>query len=100
LLRWLKQLLPARHREPSPTGPSQTVFQALRLIKAKYDAAATTDENRRHWRNADDLSANAANSAEVRRLLRIRCRYEVAGLRLGLRPAGVVAARQMKVVVC
>jgi lambda family phage portal protein len=73
LLRWLKQLLPARPREPS-----QTVFQALRLIKAKYDAAATTDENRRHWRNADDLSANAANNAEVRRLLRIRCRYEVA----------------------
>ncbi len=57
---------------------SPTVFQALRLIKARYDAAATTDENRRHWQHADDLSANAANSAEVRRLLRVRCRYEVA----------------------
>ncbi|MCA9090822.1 MAG: phage portal protein, partial [Planctomycetaceae bacterium] len=73
MLRWLRQILPARRSEPSPT-----VFQTLRLIKAKYDAAATTDENRRHWRNADDLSANAANNAEVRRLLRIRSRYEVA----------------------
>ena len=73
MLRWLRQFLPARRTEPS-----QTVFQTLRLIKAKYDAAATTDENRRHWRNADDLSANAANNAEVRRLLRIRSRYEVA----------------------
>lgn len=54
------------------------MFQALRLIKARYDAAATTDENRRHWANADDLSANAANSPDVRRLLRIRSRYEVA----------------------
>ncbi|MBX3452664.1 MAG: phage portal protein [Planctomycetaceae bacterium] len=73
MLRWLRQFLPAPRSEPS-----QTVFQTLRLIKAKYDAAATTDENRRHWRNADDLSANAANNAEVRRLLRIRSRYEVA----------------------
>ena len=73
MFRWLRHLLPARRPEPS-----QTVFQALRLIKAKYDAAATTDENRRHWRNADELSANAANNAEVRRLLRIRSRYEVA----------------------
>lgn len=54
------------------------MFQALRLIKARYDAAATTDENRRHWQHADDLSANAANNAEVRRLLRVRSRYEVA----------------------
>ena len=38
----------------------------------------TTDENRRHWANADGLSANAANSAEVRRTLRNRARYEVA----------------------
>lgn len=53
-------------------------FAKLRAILARYDAAATTDENRRHWRNADALSANGANSPEVRRLLRIRCRYEVA----------------------
>jgi capsid protein len=38
----------------------------------------TNDENRRHWANADNLSANAANSPLVRRLLRNRSRYEVA----------------------
>ena len=54
------------------------MFQALRLIKARYDAAATTDENRRHWLHADELSANAANSPDVRRLLRVRSRYEAA----------------------
>ena len=45
-------------------------------IRAKYDAAQTTDENRKHWRLADDLSANAANSFEVRQRLRRRTRYE------------------------
>ncbi len=76
MLRWFRHFLPARL--PAPAIPSPSVFQALRLIKARYDAAATTPENRRHWAQADDLSANAANSADVRRLLRIRCRYEIA----------------------
>lgn len=43
---------------------------------AKYDAARTTPDNRKHWANADGLSANAANSPEVRRVLRNRARYE------------------------
>jgi len=73
LLGWLRQLLPSR----TPT-PSSAVAQALRLIRARYDAATTNDENRRHWANADNLSANAANSPDVRRLLRNRARYEVA----------------------
>lgn len=47
-------------------------------IRARYDAALTTDNNRRHWANADGLSANAANSPTVRRILRNRSRYEVA----------------------
>ncbi len=70
---WLRHLLPSRRPVPSPA-----VMQALRLIRARYDAAATSDENRRHWANADNLSANAANSPDVRRLLRNRARYEVA----------------------
>ncbi len=45
---------------------------------AKYDAAQTTDDNMRHWAQADGLSADAANSPEVRRTLRNRARYEVA----------------------
>jgi len=57
---------------------SRSPGRTMRAIRARYDAAATTDENRRHWANADGLSANAANSAEVRRILRNRARYEVA----------------------
>jgi lambda family phage portal protein len=38
----------------------------------------TNDDNRRHWANADGLSADAAASPEVRRVLRNRARYEVA----------------------
>ena len=52
--------------------------RAWRIIRAKYDAAQTTPNNRRHWANADLLSADAAASPEVRRILRSRSRYEVA----------------------
>ena len=34
-------------------------------VRSRYDAAATTDENRRHWANADLLSAGAANNPAV-----------------------------------
>ena len=51
---------------------------AFRPISARYDAASTNNDNRRHWAGADGLSANAANSAEVRRILRNCARYEVA----------------------
>jgi lambda family phage portal protein len=50
----------------------------LRSLFARYDAAATNLDNYRHWANADDLSANAAASPDVRRILRNRSRYEVA----------------------
>src|SRR5262245_63903079 len=50
----------------------------MRVVRGRYDAASTTDDNRRHWANADGLSANAANSPDVRRVLRNRARYEVA----------------------
>lgn len=49
---------------------------AERSLKAMYDAAQTTDENSRHWRFADDLSAAASNSLAVRQVLRRRSRYE------------------------
>ncbi len=51
---------------------------AVRRATARYDAAQITADNTRHWANADALSADAANSAGVRRLLRNRARYEVA----------------------
>jgi capsid protein len=47
-------------------------------VRGRYDAVFTTDENRRHWSNADLLSANAAVNPQVHRTLRSRARYEVA----------------------
>ncbi len=69
MFRWLVNLLASK---PPSTR------RAARVIRARYDAAVTNADNRRHWANADGLSANAANSSEVRRVLRNRARYEVA----------------------
>lgn len=52
-------------------------YQMERLrLRARYDAAQTTDENRKHWNQVDSLDANSANSPAVRRTLRNRARYE------------------------
>ena len=59
-------------------GSDGAQLRPIRVVRARYDAAATTEDNRRHWANADGLSANATNSPEVRRVLRNRARYEVA----------------------
>lgn len=48
------------------------------VVRASYDAAKTTYENRNHWANADNFSALAAITPQVRRTLRSRARYEVA----------------------
>jgi len=73
MLQWLLRTL--RITRPAATALSSV---GPRLIRSRYDAAATNDENRRHWAAADSLSANAANSADVRRTLRNRARYETA----------------------
>ncbi len=57
-------------------------------IRARYDAAQTTEANRKHWANADGLSADAAASPEIRRILRNRTRYEAANNSYA---AGIVA---------
>ena len=49
-----------------------------RRVHARYDAAQTTPDNHRHWILADGLSADAAASPTVRRILRNRARYEIA----------------------
>jgi capsid protein len=70
ILNWWSPKV-VRGREPS--------VQPIKLaVRARYDAAVTTDDNRRHWASADGLSPNASNSAEVRRILRNRARYETA----------------------
>ncbi len=48
----------------------------MAALRARYDAAQTTRENQNHWSNADLLSADAANSYDVRKTLRSRARYE------------------------
>jgi lambda family phage portal protein len=70
---WLQELLGV-HR---PRRAVRATHAPAR-VRGRYDAAATTDENRRHWAHADLLSADAANNAQVRRVLRSRARYEVA----------------------
>jgi lambda family phage portal protein len=69
---WLSNLF------SSSRGLQPRHAQAVRVVRARYDAASTSEDNRRHWAHADGLSANAANSVEVRRVLRNRARYEVA----------------------
>ncbi len=64
-----------------PFGTKRRAIHAtpVRLpVRGKYDSAQTTPDNRRHWAMADGLSAAAANSLAVRRVLRNRARYEYA----------------------
>jgi lambda family phage portal protein len=73
LLRWFSNLFARK-----PEADASRYLHRYRVLKARYDAAVTNPDNMRHWANADGFSANAANSAEVRRILRNRARYEVA----------------------
>jgi lambda family phage portal protein len=57
-----------------PAGPPPVPA----VVRARFDAAQTTAENARHWAMADALSADAAGTADVRKKLRERARYEVA----------------------
>jgi lambda family phage portal protein len=69
----------AERRAPAPATVGPFLFQKPRgRVQATYDSALTTPENARHWAFADSMSAKAANSLAVRRVLRTRARYEVA----------------------
>jgi len=46
------------------------------VVRASFDLAQTTAENKKHWASADGLSSRAALSPAVRRTVRIRSRYE------------------------
>ncbi|MDZ4848089.1 MAG: phage portal protein [Pirellulaceae bacterium] len=70
-----------RRKEPASNQPSRFLRMLrsnTKSIDARYDAAVTSEDNRRHWAAADGMSAVAANSPEVRRTLRNRSRYEIA----------------------
>ncbi len=69
---------PAAARPPRGAESARPVRRTAVRLRAGYDAAQTNDDNKRHWANADALSARSANSAEVRSELRRRARYESA----------------------
>lgn len=46
-------------------------------LKGSFDSADTNTNNRKHWLNSDNLSADAAMNPSVRKTLRSRARYEV-----------------------
>jgi len=66
----------ARRNPPKPE-PKKINGRSM-SIRARFDVAQTTDENRRHWASADGFSPDAALSPGVRKLIRDRSRYEVA----------------------
>lgn len=68
----------SEHATKEPLRLQQMQTRPRRFVRAGFDSAQTTSNNRRHWAQADGLSADAAASAEVRRTLRNRARYEVA----------------------
>ena len=65
-------------RSESKSNLIRTTWQKPRTVKARFDAAQTTNDNLKHWAAADGFSADMEASAEVRRALRQRARYEVA----------------------
>lgn len=69
MFRWISNLLFGRR------AAGNSVMEWLR---GRYDAAGNGADNRRHWQGADALSANTANSPEVRAKLRERSRFEFA----------------------
>jgi len=54
------------------TGP------VVQQIRASYDAARYTDENKNLWQYVDGLSSASANTPQVRKTIRDRARYETA----------------------
>ena len=80
----MRATLPVLRRSaPPPTilGPNGKPFQRSApdhptVLSATYDSAQTTDLNSRHWAATDALSADQANSYDIRKVLRERARYE------------------------
>lgn len=67
----------ARKARKAEAASSSKELARRSSVAARYDAAQTTRENRRHWAGADGLGPDAAASANVRRTLRYRARHEV-----------------------
>ncbi len=50
----------------------------VKFVRGRFDAAATNGDNAKHWSAAEFLSADAEANADIRRILRVRSRYEIA----------------------
>jgi len=61
---------------PEATAAPATTSKPSRDVSARYDAAQTGPMLSNHWSMADGLSADAANSPHVRKILRERSRME------------------------
>lgn len=73
---WLRRLFGGGGKPEAVKKPSRQDLRGDRR-QARYDAAQTTDSNRRHWAQSDTLSARQANNLFARSKLRERARYEV-----------------------
>ncbi|MCA9287802.1 MAG: phage portal protein, partial [Phycisphaerales bacterium] len=83
MLKRLRSMLspapaPTPARQAAPKGDMLRRLVVGAAVCGSFDSAVTNDANRRHWSNADGLSADAAASPEVRRVLRNRARYEAS----------------------
>ena len=63
---------------PRPAFRPHGISGWNRQVTARFDAAQTTHDNRRHWAAAGNLSADAEASPVVRQILRNRARYEIS----------------------
>lgn len=50
---------------------------AFKFVRGRFDAAQTNGDNAKHWQAAEFLSADAEASSDVRKILRVRSRYEI-----------------------
>lgn len=64
-----------KEQESKPVRLSQV--HARKRINARFDVAQTTTKNARHWSAADGMSADAAYSPNVRKIIRERARLEM-----------------------
>lgn len=69
---------PAAPATPPAKKPKPRLKNDIPRPRAKYDAAQRDTENDKLWRDADGLSARAANDPGTRAKLRNRSRYEEA----------------------
>ena len=57
MFEWLRH---KRAVAPDRLSNRRVAVRPARVVRGRYDAAQTTDDNRKHWTNADFLAADAA----------------------------------------